>query len=1216
MGEQGHEDSTPHGQAQDGEAEAAFEAAAQMIVAIEPARGKVSAAQILAIRTAIERASTTHAEHLARATLTGEARAGLEGRMAALHARAAAVAIAAGDEANAERWLAAAEPLAHDDDQRAEIAAARRSHERYRGLIHGRFLIAHDRESDARKIWKALVKGEPDAISRAAADELKAPRPLGPRDSAPSLGRYNGIGVGFYGRRDEWPDRSYATTHCFSVFWIPVLPLSAWRVRDARGGYQVLAREQLSSFARNVRWAMPALIALLIAGYATSSYLNDPERLARQRWDHAVEVAQHGDAETALHQLDNELEHDLSYVDAARAERAGAEIVRLTASYVARPFTADKRDQALRVVRRYQALPPRAQSGAAQAELLGLLDGWIHQLGDTLDTAEPRLALLGAAAEIAHADRKQQLVAQITATRLAIASTKQADWPLDALAILVDPTAGVPPRAALDQADKIVERLCDSPSLLLDAGADLDAWIAATTSGDLRAKATNLRQIATSGRDAAEAEGVTPKQLAEMAARRPWDQYAALQLARNEAGAGGLDAAAARLARLGAPGMTIRDARFLLAQITAGQGKLEAADAMFESLLGGRVQRFAAASAALRDTAKRVQARVEAALRAGNVPLDLQRRYEAAGESERGELISHWFDEQMKNDATLTAARASYVALTDVVPQALAAGSVKLRRAQAMAGAARSAMLEDAERTFLAIRSEAEGQPEFRLGLGEIYARLGKTTESDAEFAAVLARNDPKLSLHVASVYRDIGSIARAKQVAGQVFDSAASPFKEAAASLLGVMNEDSEDEAERWFHKANQQDPFVRISLLELEAKRLQREGKPAECAAKFAEAARAHLATASTTHSAGYNNAAVANELGFACSGDPQALRDAAAALETAYRNLPDDPIVAANLAALLDNSGELRVLAHHVDVRALRLDQSDISKVIAALLEGSERAGLLAELTAEPNVRRASEVLAQFEILAPNNPAAYTRRFAEAARKRDVDAAGAVVERARHAKAIDASETTEGRKRWLAGADDARMFSSLANTQARLDAALARPGLEPKTRATGLYILAHALAELGLYKGDATVLGRAREAAAKAMQLWPALDTNGLIVTVLLDEAGLEGDAKTWIAARRQRGAYSALDKLVAETAPLAAKIRAARPWSEVASFAAADTSRPDLGDLRLARLLGDPALETRARAALDDKWVRLALEITLIVDPTNAIAKEDLAYLDKR
>jgi hypothetical protein len=133
---------------------------------------------------------------------------------------------------------------------------------------------------------------------------------------------------------------------------------------------------------------------------------------------------------------------------------------------------------------------------------------------------------------------------------------------------------------------------------------------------------------------------------------------------------------------------------------------------------------------------------------------------------------------------------------------------------------------------------------------------------------------------------------------------------------------------------------------------------------------------------------------------------------------------------------------------------------------------------------------------------------------------------------------------------------------------------------------------------------------------MQLWPALDTNALIASLLLDEAGLAGDAPTWIAARRLRDAEAALDKLVAEHAPLATKIRAAKQWPEVASYMKASTGRPDLGDLRLARAIGDPELETRAAAALDDKVARLALELAVLLDPENPVAKEDLAYLGKR
>ena len=124
-----------------------------------------------------------------------------------------------------------------------------------------------------------------------------------------------------------------------------------------------------------------------------------------------------------------------------------------------------------------------------------------------------------------------------------------------------------------------------------------------------------------------------------------------------------------------------------------------------------------------------------------------------------------------------------------------------------------------------------------------------------------------------------------------------------------------------------------------------------------------------------------------------------------------------------------------------------QSDISGVIDSLLDSPERAGLLGELTADPSIRRSSEVLSQFEVLAPNNPAAYTRRFAEATRKRDVEAAAAVVERARRAKAIDVSETAAARSRWLAGTEDTKYLASFETARARLDAALAAHGLESR-------------------------------------------------------------------------------------------------------------------------------------------------------------------------
>src|SRR5262249_28608551 len=162
-------------------------------------------------------------------------------------------------------------------------------------------------------------------------------------------------------------------------------------------------------------------------------------------------------------------------------------------------------------------------------------------------------------------------------------------------------------------------------------------------------------------------------------------------------------------------------------------------------------------------------------------------------------LIRNWFDEQMKADPALSAARAKYVAVADVVQVALASGSIKLRRAQAMSGPARDAVLRDAERVLLAIRGEAEGAPEYRLALGETCAGLGKTAESEAEFGAVLKDGPPALRLGVARVYRSLGNIARASQVTEQVFAAASGEAKDSAAGLRGLiaLEHGKEEEAE-----------------------------------------------------------------------------------------------------------------------------------------------------------------------------------------------------------------------------------------------------------------------------------------------------------------------------------------------------------------------------------------------------------------------------------
>src|SRR5262249_7660359 len=156
-------------------------------------------------------------------------------------------------------------------------------------------------------------------------------------------------------------------------------------------------------------------------------------------------------------------------------------------------------------------------------------------------------------------------------------------------------------------------------------------------------------------------------------------------------------------------------------------------------------------------------------------------------------------------------------------------------------------------------------------------------------------------------------------------------------------------------------------------------------------------------------------------------------------------------------------------------------------------------------------------------------------------------------------------------------------------------------------GWYLMSRIQLRLGLHKDGNVAFERGREAAAMAMKLWPALHGEPVVVDALIDEAGLEADAKAWREIRRTLDPVMALEQLVTGHSPVATKIRASKVWSEVPAHVRV-AEPPTLGDVRLARLLGDPALEARARAAFDDKLVGMDLALALVLDPGDPRLKQ--------
>ena len=107
---------------------------------------------------------------------------------------------------------------------------------------------------------------------------------LKPVSSSPTLFSINGIGFGLNGSRDrDEQTQTYIATWCVIVFFIPVLPLKAYRVARAEGGgWYFIGREPLSAFAKTWNtfflFATVALIVFSIWAGITGS----PDYVARQ----------------------------------------------------------------------------------------------------------------------------------------------------------------------------------------------------------------------------------------------------------------------------------------------------------------------------------------------------------------------------------------------------------------------------------------------------------------------------------------------------------------------------------------------------------------------------------------------------------------------------------------------------------------------------------------------------------------------------------------------------------------------------------------------------------------------------------------------------------------------------------------------------------------------------------------------------------------------
>jgi hypothetical protein len=132
-------------------------------------------------------------------------------------------------------------------------------------------------------------------------DDLSSRFPqMRPIRSAPSLSTINGIGCTVYGRREVDPETgTYVKTHCFTVAFVPVFALGAYRVANAPQGWYFLGREPLSAVAKLWNLCVAGLLLGLVGLIWWNSHTGTPAYKARQKVEEADRLAEAGDLEQA-----------------------------------------------------------------------------------------------------------------------------------------------------------------------------------------------------------------------------------------------------------------------------------------------------------------------------------------------------------------------------------------------------------------------------------------------------------------------------------------------------------------------------------------------------------------------------------------------------------------------------------------------------------------------------------------------------------------------------------------------------------------------------------------------------------------------------------------------------------------------------------------------------------------------------------------------------
>lgn len=1125
--------------------------------------------------------------------------------VAAVGAPTVAVVAASGQSEDAGRLLAALCDVKADEWQ-AEFEAGKRDLDAFVSLMHGRWLVRNDELATARTtLGKVRDNSKEPALVKEARELLIRTKRL---TRAPALFRLNGFGVGMYGSRDHIGE-SYVSTHCISALWIPIMPLSAYRVVDnGDDSYGFLAHEPLSAFATWYRRI--AIVALLgwIVMCQVQDYLNDPERLAKKAYERAVAAEKAGQTDTAIQRYEAVIGDYTGRFNDGPVARSGEALARLYMDQLESPLPVSRADQAVAAIQRFAQLPHAARTHAAQSALVERALAISRQMAPDEPDARSKRAAIPARLRVLNAaiegnDRRANgsAVTERAGLLLQLGGLLEADWPLDALTVYVEDLGGSD--SAEEGALRVLASIKEHFALLHTAAPIVQPWLDSGGGGaDARAVGMRLQAIATSMSDPKRAEAVQAaisgtgniKPLTAWLKANPWDQDAAAYAASFRASSGDIKGAIEMLSALGKPGWLTPLAHRTLLALVGEDGQLNRAEAMLEDKLEFVLPRMLAAASAYFSAAEQRQTEFINMARYGGLPEPINSKLVVADPADAQRMFGEWMAEQLQNDAQLTGLRTTFERYADASEYTVTLGTYKLRRANQSQGEERARLLDEAERVFLSISQAAEGLPEYHLGLGQVYHRLGKAEDGEAQFARLLAMG-PEQQMQVVYAYRELGMVARAREVAESVYETRQAPFHQAAAEMLSIMSHDDLDMAVTWLERADQESPGVRIRLRSLSARKHARDGDMSEADKLTAEVA-AYYEGQAAHNSTAANNAAVAYMERYQYTCKKSHLLAAKKNLEASLRLQPDNTITLQNNASTLSLLGMHEVLGPWIKTDLLCLDDSQARTLLSGLQQGAKAPQVLAGIRRNPNLRRALELVQQRTVLAPKAVGGYSHAAYWYNASRDADKLRALGEQIASRLPLDTADADVQRARMHAGERDEELVASADQTLAQLKGYKKRIKRHKPTLAAWNLSIGDVHLERARATGQLSDVQAAEQSYRAADAAWPDIGAKYDLAGTLLHIAVLKASAtEPALAAAydKDRRIYRVAELVYrATTGPDGAAILAAlRKQPELTEAVrlhrAVVKNQPTVPSWIIATAAGDAKLEEQARAAFSDE-----------------------------